>query len=194
MVPRSIHHQGFNNQILLIYNFYFVVSHLSTFLYYQDAQLENYFTNDVFSDLDVHQIGRPIKRLLVRHIKTHLVKIVVETINQRSLPVKQVVMTWFCLLIYGGFKLLQCLSIVVLWKIISIFVFFLVIVAITMGFLIQNASTRIAYGSRCPRFFMTKTVINYFDDHNVSIIICHIEDAEAVSFIPICLPRQCKQS
>ncbi|WZZ07766.1 hypothetical protein YC2023_093687 [Brassica napus] len=30
----------------------------------KDAQLENYFTNDVFSDLDVHQIGRPIKPLI----------------------------------------------------------------------------------------------------------------------------------
>ncbi|KAJ4882132.1 1-acyl-sn-glycerol-3-phosphate acyltransferase 3 [Raphanus sativus] len=35
----------------------------------KDAQLENYFTtNDVFSDLDVHQICRPIKPLVVRHL------------------------------------------------------------------------------------------------------------------------------
>ncbi|CAA7048478.1 unnamed protein product [Microthlaspi erraticum] len=83
----------------------------------KDAQLENYFTNDVFSDLDVHQIGRPIKPLIV-------------------------VITWFCLLIYGGFKLLQCLSMVVLLKIISMFVFFLVIATLTMAFMIQRSSIR----------------------------------------------------
>ncbi|KAL0680076.1 hypothetical protein Bca4012_008057 [Brassica carinata] len=32
----------------------------------KDSQLENYFTNDVFSDLDVHQIGRPIKPLILQ--------------------------------------------------------------------------------------------------------------------------------
>ncbi|CAH8385894.1 unnamed protein product [Eruca vesicaria subsp. sativa] len=38
----------------------------------KDAQLENYFTNDVFSDLDVHHVGRPIKPLILQAISVVL--------------------------------------------------------------------------------------------------------------------------
>ncbi|KAF8090793.1 hypothetical protein N665_0467s0022 [Sinapis alba] len=81
----------------------------------KDAQLENYFTtNDVFSNLNVHQIGRPIKPLIV-------------------------VLTWFCLLIYGNFKLLQWFSIA---NIICYFVFILVVAALTVRLLIQSSQSR----------------------------------------------------
>ncbi|KAL1197995.1 1-acyl-sn-glycerol-3-phosphate acyltransferase 3 [Cardamine amara subsp. amara] len=82
----------------------------------KDAQLEKYFTKDVFSDLDVHQINRPIKPLIV-------------------------VIIWVCLLIYGGFELFQWLSVVASWKIICLFVFFLLIATITMQLLIQSSES-----------------------------------------------------
>ncbi|CAH8255267.1 unnamed protein product [Arabidopsis lyrata] len=83
----------------------------------KDAQLEKYFTKNVFSDLDVHQINRPIKPLIV-------------------------VIIWLCLLIYGGFKLFQWLSLVASWKIILLFVFFLVIATITMQVLVQTSESQ----------------------------------------------------
>ncbi|CAH2036388.1 unnamed protein product, partial [Thlaspi arvense] len=83
----------------------------------KDAQLEKYFTKDVFSDLEVQQIKRPIKPLIV-------------------------VIIWLCLLICGGFKLIQWLSVVASWKIICLFVFFLVIATITMQMLIQSSESQ----------------------------------------------------
>ncbi|KAJ4882160.1 1-acyl-sn-glycerol-3-phosphate acyltransferase 3 [Raphanus sativus] len=80
----------------------------------KDVQLENYFKNDVFSDLDFHQIGRPIKPLIV-------------------------LLTWFCLLIYGSFKLLQWFSMA---NIICFFVFFLMVAVLTVRLLIQSTQSR----------------------------------------------------
>ncbi|CAF1929373.1 unnamed protein product [Brassica napus] len=91
----------------------------------KDAQLETYFTKDVFSDLDVHQINRPIKPLIV-------------------------VIVWVCLLMYGGFKLLQWLSMVASWEIICLFVVILVIATITMQVLIQSSESHRSTPAKRP--------------------------------------------
>lgn len=91
----------------------------------KDAQLETYFTKDVFSDLDVHQINRPIKPLIV-------------------------VIVWVCLLMFGGFKLLQWLSMVASWEIICLFVILLVIATITMQVLIQSSESHRSTPAKRP--------------------------------------------
>ncbi|XP_019058526.1 PREDICTED: 1-acyl-sn-glycerol-3-phosphate acyltransferase 3 [Tarenaya hassleriana] len=82
----------------------------------KDVQLETYFTKDAFSDLNVHDIGRPVKPLIV-------------------------FTTWFSLLVFGGFKLLQWLSTVASWKIICLSAFLLVVTTIMMQVLIQSSDS-----------------------------------------------------
>ncbi|VVB00589.1 unnamed protein product [Arabis nemorensis] len=91
----------------------------------KDAQLEKYFTKDVFSDLDVHKINRPIKPLIV-------------------------VIIWFCLLICGGFKVFQWLSMVASWKIICLFIIVLVIATTTMQILIQSSESHRSTPAKRP--------------------------------------------
>ncbi|KFK35863.1 hypothetical protein AALP_AA4G046700 [Arabis alpina] len=91
----------------------------------KDVQLEKYFTKDVFSNLDVHKISRPIKSLIV-------------------------VIIWLCLLMYGGFKLFQWLSMVASWKIICLFIVVLVIATTTMQILIQSSESHRSTPAKKP--------------------------------------------
>ncbi|CAN8288312.1 unnamed protein product [Cochlearia groenlandica] len=91
----------------------------------KDAQLEKYFTKDIFSDLNFHQINKPIKPLIV-------------------------VIIWLCLFIYGGFELFQWLSMVASWKIICLFVLLLVIAIITMQILIQSSESQRSTRAKKP--------------------------------------------
>lgn len=150
MVPRSIYHQGSQTNFLN-WNKTSFVSTLLTFNN-QDAQLETYFTKDVFSDLDVHQINRPIKPLIVRNMTNITAKWYYIDFSHETCCYcwKQVVIVWVCLLMYGGFKLLQWLSMVASWEIICLFVVILVIATITMQVLIQSSESHRSTPAKRP--------------------------------------------
>ncbi|XP_062026179.1 1-acyl-sn-glycerol-3-phosphate acyltransferase 3 [Rosa rugosa] len=82
----------------------------------KDALLEKYYTKATFSELQLQNIGRPIKSLLV-------------------------VIIWSCLLGYGIFKFIQWSSLLSTWEGIAFSVTFLVLVVILMQILIQSSDS-----------------------------------------------------
>ncbi|KAK9928711.1 hypothetical protein M0R45_025834 [Rubus argutus] len=82
----------------------------------KDASLEKYFAKATFSELQLQDIGRPIKSLIV-------------------------VIIWTCLLVYGIFKFIQWSSLLSTWEGIAFSVTFLVLVVILMQILILSSDS-----------------------------------------------------
>ncbi|KAL5566640.1 hypothetical protein UlMin_029804 [Ulmus minor] len=82
----------------------------------KDVLLEKYLTKDTFSDLQIQDIGRPKKSLVV-------------------------VILWSCLIIYGIVKFLLWSSLLSSWEGIACSVAFLVLVTIIMQILIQSSES-----------------------------------------------------